>query len=99
MDRVKASQLADWTLVSQMLAALPQNIVISEASPIDAVLRSKYRDPAISDAQRVEWLRGIVSAYGRPRDSREKCFFIKLDSWHTMFMNLIQRAFPDVPWI
>jgi hypothetical protein len=28
------------TLVSQMLAALPQNIVISEASPLDFALRS-----------------------------------------------------------
>jgi len=30
------------TLVSQMLAALPHNIVISEASPIDAVVRARH---------------------------------------------------------
>ena len=30
------------TLVAQMLAALPQNIVISEAGPVDAVLHANW---------------------------------------------------------
>jgi hypothetical protein len=29
----------------------------------------------------------------------EKNMFIKFDSWHTLFLPLIQRVFPDVPWI
>ena len=33
------------TLVSQMLAALPQNIVISEAAPIDAVVQLNRAQP------------------------------------------------------
>ena len=31
------------TLVSQMLAALPRTIVVSEASPVDAILRAPAR--------------------------------------------------------
>jgi hypothetical protein len=87
------------TLVAQMLAALPQNIVISEAGPIDAVLRADWRDPGICDEQRIAWLRGLISAYARPRHAQEQHCFIKFDSWHTLALPLIQRAFPGVPWI
>jgi hypothetical protein len=36
---------------------------------------------------------------GRPRFVEEKHFFVKFDAWHTVQLPLIQRAFPDVPWI
>ncbi len=86
------------TLVAQMLAALPQNIVISEAPPIDAVLRAHWRDPAITDEQRIAWLRALLSVYARPRHG-ERHFYVKFDSWHTPALPLIRRAFPTVPWI
>ncbi len=35
------------TLISQMLAAAPKHVVISEASPIDAILRAHFHDAAI----------------------------------------------------
>jgi hypothetical protein len=83
------------TLVSQMLAALPQNIVISEAPPLDFVLRSGE----VCDEIRVEWLRWMINAFGQKRSYHEENFFIKFDSWNTRQINLIKRAFPDVPWI
>jgi hypothetical protein len=85
------------TLVSQMLAALPQNIVISEAPPIDWVLRPQLR--GATEAQKIGWLRGMLSALGQPRNGDEKQFFVKFDSWHTFHLPLIRRAFPEVPWI
>ena len=84
------------TLVSQMLAALPQNIVISEAPPVDAILRMDQR--SASDDQRIAWLRGWMSAAGQPRNA-EKHFFVKFDAWHTFDLPLLRRAFPDTPWI
>jgi hypothetical protein len=87
------------TLISQMLAALPENVVLSEASPIDGILRSYLRDPAITDEQRVLWLRGMLNALGQRRNAEEKSLFVKFDSWHALFLPLIQRAFPSVPWI
>jgi hypothetical protein len=87
------------TLISQMLAALPENVVISEAGPIDSVLRSHLRDPAITEEQRILWLRGLLNALGQRRHAEEKSLFVKFDSWHTLFLPLIQRAFPSVPWI
>ena len=87
------------TLLAQLLAALPCNIVISEAGPIDAVLRSRWGDPQITDEQRIGWLRSLLSAFARPRHAQERHLFVKFDSWHTLALPLIQRAFPDVPWI
>jgi gluconate kinase len=87
------------TLISQMLAALPQNIVISEAPPIDSILRTSTLDPRITDEQRIAWLQGLASALGRKRFPEEKYYFIKFDSWNTLDLDIIRRAFPDVPWI
>ncbi len=87
------------TLISQMLASLPQNIVISEASPIDTLLRANTVDSLINDETRIGWLRGIIGALGGKRSADEAHYFIKFDSWHTLYLDLIHRAFPDVPWI
>lgn len=87
------------TLVAQMLATLPENIVVSEASLIDAVFRPEVQYYGIDEAQQIAWLRGIISALGRPRRKEEKHFFIKFDSWHMVYLPLIQKAFPNVPWI
>jgi gluconate kinase len=87
------------TLISQMLAALPRTVVISEASPIDAVLRAHFRVPVLTDDERIDWLRWVVSALGQRRRGDEKHFFIKLDCWNTLALPLISRAFPGVPWI
>jgi hypothetical protein len=87
------------TLIAQMLASLPQAIVIAEAEPIDAVLRAHLRDRAVSDEQRRAWLQWVVGALGRRRNSQEQFLFIKFDSWSVMDLPLIQRAFPGVPWL
>jgi gluconate kinase len=83
------------TLIAQMLAALPQNIVISEAPPIDGILRGKNA----SEDEKIAWLRGMLNAFAQPRNGNEKHFFVKFDSWHTFDLALVRRAFPDVPWI
>ncbi|HJQ69183.1 MAG TPA: sulfotransferase family protein [Blastocatellia bacterium] len=87
------------TLVAQMLASLPRTVVISEAGPIDSVLRANFRDPTLTDERRAGWLRWMLSALGQPRVGDEKKFFVKFDCWDSMELGLIGRAFPDVPWI
>jgi len=83
------------TLVSQMLAALEQNIVISEASPIDFVLRASN----IPQEKRIEWLRWTINAFGQKRNLAEDKLFIKFDSWNTLELKLVKLAFPEIPWI
>jgi hypothetical protein len=87
------------TLVSQILAALPGSVVLSEAGPIDSVLRAQFRDPSLSEATRSDWLRWVVSALGQRRSGDETALFVKFDSWSALDLPLISRAYPGVPWI
>lgn len=86
------------TLVCQMLAALDTAVVISEAPPIDEVLRiAKLK--GVSEQQRIHWVRGVISALGQPRAGGETRFFVKFDNWHALDLALVRSAFPEVPWI
>ena len=87
------------TLTSQMLAALPSNLVLSEVEPIDDILNSYFKHPQVTEEQRVQWLLALVKVLTWQRSPTERNVFIKLDCWHVLFLPLIQRAFPDVPWI
>jgi len=87
------------TLVSQMLAALTSTVVISEAGPVDSLLRMRFTDGSITDANRIDWLRWLVAALGQRWCGNEEHLFIKFDSWTAVELPLIHRAFPSVPWI
>jgi hypothetical protein len=87
------------TLISQMLAALPRNLVVSEAGPIDFVVRARDGSRAVSEEEQTVWLRWIVNVLGRQRALEQDRYFIKFDSWHTLYLSLILRAFPEVPWV
>jgi len=82
------------TLVSQLAAALPATVVISEAPPVDQILRS-----GAAPERRIELLQALLSALGQPRRGDERHFFVKFDAWHTMELPLVRRAFPDVPFV
>jgi hypothetical protein len=84
------------TVVSRMLAALPQNIVVSEAGALDAVLRANFRHP-VTEEQRQTWLKWMICALGQRRNAAERHYFIKFDGWHALQLALIRRAYPDVP--
>ena len=87
------------TLVSQMLATLSANLVVSEASPIDTVIQASRGWPDLDEARHVAWLSSIVGAFGQQRGGDERRYFVKLDCWHTLALPLFRRAFPAVPWI
>ena len=87
------------TLAAQMLASTPRNIVISEPPSIDWILSLNRLHPSITDELRATLLKWIISAYGRKRRAKEHFYFIKFDSWSTLDLNFIRRAFPEVPWI
>ncbi len=83
------------TLVSQMLATLPDAVVISEASPLDWLARTT----AIPEETRAMWFRAMVSALGQRRWGGETRYFIKFDSMTVLALPFIRRVFPEVPWI
>lgn len=87
------------TLIAQMLAATPENRVLSEPDPVDTVLRAHFRQADLTETQQVQWLQWLVGALAWRREPAEKNLFIKFDCWHALFLPLIQRAFPEVPWV
>jgi hypothetical protein len=83
------------TLLARMLSAVTKNIVLSECSPLDAVLRQGKA----SCEERVWWLRWTINALGQPRAGDERNLFVKFDCWNIAQLPLVRRAFPDVPWV
>jgi hypothetical protein len=81
------------TLVTQMLSRSPRFRVLSEPSPVDAVLRAP-----VPRADRITLLRDLVSVLGRPL-AGETTFVLKLDSWSVVDLDLVEEAFPETPWI
>lgn len=86
------------TLVSQMLSALPQNLVISEAAPINSNLLAQDL-PRIPEEQLIKWLQLTISALGQRQVRMERNYFIKFTEWNVLKLPLIQKAFPKVPWV
>lgn len=84
------------TLLAQLLAALPRSVVLSEAPPLDAVLRAGGPE-APDEEERILWLRWMMSALGQKRRGDEQHLFVKFDCWHALDLPLIRRAFPGVP--
>jgi hypothetical protein len=87
------------TLVAQMLAALPSNIMVSEAEPLNTAVQLSRSLPQFSPDKHVRVLTAIVAALGRRRFGAERHYVMKLDSWHTLALPLFRRAFPTVPWV
>jgi hypothetical protein len=76
------------TLIAQTLASIARALVISEAAPIDAAIRTNN----------AEWVRQTIQALGQRRFG-ETHYFVKLDAWHIHNLALIRQAFPGTPWI
>ena len=84
------------TLVTQMLAQLSSTFVLSEAQPLDALL--KLRGRGVDDDTLIRWMRGLMSAFVLPRDG-ERRLVVKFHAWHVLELEFIARVFPGVPWI
>ena len=83
------------TLLTQLLASLPQCIVMSEPPIIDSLLRL-YHDSGDAAAS-VTLLRQAILALGQRRSGEETHFVIKFDCWHIHSLDLLRQAFPRTP--
>lgn len=83
------------TLLTQLLASLPQCIVMSEPPIIDSVLRLHHDVGAAGDG--IALLRHVMRAMGQRRSGIENKFIIKFDCWHIHSLDLLRAAFPDTP--
>ncbi len=83
------------SLVTRLLRAEPENLVLSEPDPLNDLLSVTH--PEIGDNLR--WLRLVVGALGQCRLGYERRYFIKFSSWNLLRLPLIRQAFPEVPCI
>ena len=84
------------TLVAQMLASIPANVVVSEASPLDGMVQLFAGQDTEAAAA---GLRAMAAALCRRSESEGGGRFLKLDSWHALALPLFRRAFPVTPWV
>lgn len=87
------------TLVHRMLCSLPATLSISESPAIDQALMLPTTVPGLSEADCLDWIRGVLLATSRPRGYEVDRYFVKFDAWHCAHIGWIERAFPDVPWL
>lgn len=86
------------TLLSQLLAMIDSNIVLSEVPFFDEVIRLNNKKVFDNDVVQ-KYLVAAIKFYGQKRNEHEKNLFIKTDSWHLHFYKEFRNLFPDGPFI
>ena len=85
------------TLVSRLLGTLPGVVVVSEPSPLNALLGL---DPdRVDGATLVRLVRLLVRALGRRRHGDERHLVLKCTSWNIRRREILAAAFPETPWV
>jgi hypothetical protein len=85
------------TLVSRLLSTVPGVVVLSEPSPLNALLGL---DPGrVSEATLIRMVRLLVRALGRCRHGDERQLVLKCTSWNIRRREILAAAFPETPWI
>jgi hypothetical protein len=87
------------TLLSQLIALDPENIVLSEVPFFDDLLRLPFKNATVGKALSANYLKAAIQLYGRIRTGNEKNLFIKTDSWHIHFYSIFRSLFPSIPFI
>jgi Aspartyl/Asparaginyl beta-hydroxylase len=87
------------TLLSQLLVTDERNIVLSEAPLLDDVLTLNKKQPDMPQSEIDEALEAAIQLLGRKRIGLEERLFIKLDSWHGVYHQILRRLYPNTPFI
>lgn len=83
------------TLLSRALASMPDNLVLSEAQPVNTILDAMS---GRSVERRAQLLRGLISAYAQGR-STPPCVYLKCTNWHMKHLPLVRVASPEARWV
>jgi hypothetical protein len=90
------------TLLAKTLARSRENLVISEASPLNQVLRvfTKNGEQTAAENDKSKHIyRNLLLAMSMRRVASHQYCFIKFTSYNIRFFNFIHSVFPDVPAI
>jgi hypothetical protein len=85
------------TLLANMFRAAKKTRVVSETEAINGLLLSAifYN---LEEKILLKSLKTIIESYLQPLGEAEQVVF-KLTSWNVFFIELFQKAYPEVPWI
>ena len=86
------------TLVAQMLSRMASTVVLSEAQPIDALIRLHRRSGDAGETAFAQRLRALIAALCGTASAGSRVF-VKLHAWHVLSLPLLLRALPGVPWL
>ena len=87
------------SVVSRVLSAVPDSLILSEARPIDSILRAHLHCPQVTDEQQMVWLHWMMSALSQSPGGGLRHFFVNFHPWNLLELRLIRRTFPNAPWI
>jgi hypothetical protein len=90
------------TLLAKTLARSRENLVISEAAPLNQiwqVFTNNWKNKPEINEQNIRIYRNLVLAMARKRLPSHQQLFIKFTSVNIQFFNFIHAAFPAVPAI
>jgi hypothetical protein len=82
------------TLISQMLATDPANLVLVEPRPLEALLAT----PEPSSTKKLALISGAIESYQASLIGRERRLFVKLGG-NTHWLPLLTELFPKTPWV
>lgn len=86
------------TLLSQIYAAVPDNLVSSEPEPLSGVLQW-IKLAKVDEVVAIPALQAIVAALGRDSGAGAKQHLIKAEAWNAHSIALFRKAFPSVNWV
>lgn len=81
------------TLISQLLKCSDEAIIYSQPPVLNNILMPPHR------RSKEETVKAIRSVGLRLSQHANKKYILKLESWNTLFSDLISTAFPFTPWI
>lgn len=83
------------TLLAQLLCIDERFIVLSEVPILDQVLRLPFSGRKnSSDVDKL--FSALLRLLGQRRNGKEEYLFVKTDSWHLMFFEILRRLFPGI---
>lgn len=85
------------TLLTQMLNEDERCIVLAEVPLLDALLRLRLDHPAAQDFPLEKLFRSVVRLLGRKVSGQEQYLVLKMDSWHTLYLQQIREWYQRVP--
>lgn len=86
------------TLLSQLLSMDENTISLAEVPLFDELLQQLRRNPG-QEEKLDQVFAAAISLCAQKRTGREQHLFVKLDSWHIFFYDVIRRLYPGVPCV